>query len=64
MENKVVTFPKGIVEDLLATVDKFIFPIDFIVLYMSEDEQVPILLGRPFFNTARALFNIYEKTVT
>ena len=35
----------GIIEDVLVKVDKFIFPIDFIILDMQEDKDVPIILG-------------------
>lgn len=64
MANKYVKFSKGMVEDLLVNVDKFIFPVDFLILDMKEDEQVPIMLGGPFLNTAKVLFHIYEKTLT
>ncbi|GJS34240.1 reverse transcriptase domain-containing protein [Tanacetum coccineum] len=39
--------PKGIVENLLIKIDKFIFPIDFVILDMVEDLRMPIILGRP-----------------
>ena len=37
--------PRGIIEDVLVKVDKFIFPADFIVLDMEEDKEIPIILG-------------------
>ncbi|XP_042043332.1 uncharacterized protein LOC121788789 [Salvia splendens] len=43
--------PTGIVEDFLVKVDKFVIPVDFIVLDMPEDKEVPILFGRPFLAT-------------
>ncbi|XP_022863171.1 uncharacterized protein LOC111383320 [Olea europaea var. sylvestris] len=42
---------KGIIEDVLVKVDKFIFPADFIVLDMEEDSNIPLILGRPFLAT-------------
>ncbi|GJR24711.1 hypothetical protein Tco_0973238 [Tanacetum coccineum] len=39
--------PKGIVENLLIKIYKFIFPIDFVILDMVEDFWMPIILGRP-----------------
>ena len=45
---------------MLVTVDKFIFSIDFIVLDMEEDKDVPIILGRPFLVTRRALINVQK----
>src|SRR4051812_29800748 len=40
--------PYGIVEDVLVKIDKFVFPVDFVILEMPEDEEIPIILGRPF----------------
>ena len=53
-----LTFPKGIIEDVLVKVDKFIFPIDFVVLDMEEDEKPPLILGRPFLATSQALIDV------
>ena len=39
--------PKGILEDVLIKVGKFIFPVDFMVIDIEEDKQFPLLLGRP-----------------
>ena len=39
-------------------VDKFIFPTDFIILDMQEDKEVPIILGRPFLATGRAMIDV------
>ncbi|KAI3767638.1 hypothetical protein L2E82_17938 [Cichorium intybus] len=64
LANKAVTYPRGIVEDLLVKVDKFVFPIDFVILDMEEDDEVPILLGRPFLATARALIDVHDTKLT
>lgn len=58
------TYPWGIVEDVLVKVDKFIFPLDFVVLDMEEDLEVPIILGRPVFVTVRALITIQQGKLT
>ena len=42
---------EGILEDVLIKVGKFIFLIDFVVIDIKEDKQVPLLLGRPFLAT-------------
>ena len=52
-----LTFLKGIIEDVLVKVDRFIFPVDFVILDMEEDMAVPIILGRPFLATGQALIN-------
>ena len=56
-----VKIPKGIVEDVLVKVDKFYYPVDFIVLDTESvaegTNQVPIILGRPFFATSNAIIN-------
>ena len=50
--------PRGVTEDVLVKVDKFIFPADFIVLDMEEDKEIPIILGRPFLATGRAMVDV------
>jgi len=45
LANRLITYPRGIIEDVLVKVKKFIFPTDFIVLDMEKDEEVPIILG-------------------
>ncbi|XP_062113744.1 uncharacterized protein LOC133824780 [Humulus lupulus] len=55
-----LTHPRGIIEDVLVKVDKFIFPANFIVLDMEEDEKVPIILGRPVLATGQALIDVQK----
>ena len=50
----------GVIEDVLVKVDKFIFPADFIILDMEEDENIPIILERPFLGTGRALIDVQK----
>ncbi|XP_076883254.1 uncharacterized protein LOC143531969 [Bidens hawaiensis] len=45
-------------------VDKFVFPVDFMVIDMEADEKVPIILGRPFLRTAKALIDVYDRKIT
>ena len=40
--------------------DKFIFSVDFIVLEMEEDRDVPLILGRPFLATGRTLIDVHQ----
>ncbi|XP_050919697.1 uncharacterized protein LOC127137269 [Lathyrus oleraceus] len=56
--------PYGVVEDVLVKIDKFVFPVDFVILEMSEDEEIPLILGRPFLETRRCLIDIEEGTMT
>ncbi|XP_009621308.1 uncharacterized protein [Nicotiana tomentosiformis] len=51
---------KGIIEDILEWVDKFVFPVDFILVDMEVNKEVPLILGRPFLCTSRAILDIYE----
>ena len=46
--------PYGVIEDVLVKVDKFIFPVDFIVLDFETDKTCPLILGRPFLNTGKS----------
>nr|XP_009593493.1 uncharacterized protein LOC104090146 [Nicotiana tomentosiformis] len=58
--NQTTILPEGIIEDILVRVDKFVFPIDFIVVDMEVNKEVPLILGRPFLCTGRAILDIYE----
>ncbi|XP_070057875.1 uncharacterized protein [Nicotiana tomentosiformis] len=53
--------PEGIVEDVLVWVDNFVFPIDFIVVNMEDNKEVPIILGRPFLAMGRAILDIHDR---
>ncbi|GJT15690.1 zinc knuckle CX2CX4HX4C containing protein [Tanacetum coccineum] len=56
--------PKGIVKNLLIKIDKFILPIDFVILDMIEDFRMPIILGRPLLTTAHAKVDIFRNTIS
>ena len=61
LADRSVKKPRGIVEDVLVQIDKFFYPVDFLVLdthsVVSMDSKIPIILGRPFLATANALIN-------
>ena len=61
LADRSVKIPKGIVEDVLVKIDKFYYPVDFLVLdtepIANEPNHVPIILGRPFLATANAINN-------
>ncbi|XP_076890130.1 uncharacterized protein LOC143541109 [Bidens hawaiensis] len=40
--------------------DTFIFPVDFFILDMNEDDSVPLIIGRPFLDTAQALIDVRD----
>ena len=60
LADRSIKHPRGIIEDVLIKVDKFIFLADFIVLDIEEDEEIPIILGRPFLATGRALIDVQK----
>ncbi|KAL8519937.1 hypothetical protein ACS0TY_010754 [Phlomoides rotata] len=64
LADRTVTYPRGIVEDVLVKVDKFIFPVNFVVLDMVEDKAIPLILGRPFLETGGAMINIRNGELT
>ncbi|GJW53816.1 reverse transcriptase domain-containing protein [Tanacetum coccineum] len=48
-------------ENMLVEVGKFTFPMDFVILEMEEDSKVPLILGRPFLNTADAIIRVKQE---
>ncbi|CAJ2668382.1 unnamed protein product [Trifolium pratense] len=58
LADRSVTYPYGVLEDVLVKVNDLLFPADFVILDMDEDSEVPLLLGRPFLATGRALIDV------
>ncbi|XP_070049726.1 uncharacterized protein [Nicotiana tomentosiformis] len=61
LADQTTLIPEGIVKDVLVRVDKFVFPMDFIVANMEENKEAPLILGRPFLATGREIFDIHER---
>nr|GEV99548.1 reverse transcriptase domain-containing protein [Tanacetum cinerariifolium] len=64
LADRSIQYRRGIIENVLINVDKFVLPIDLIILDMPEDSRVPIILGRPFLATARAMIDVFNKKIT
>ena len=58
LADRSIKYPHGIVEDLLVKVDIFLFPVDFVVMDIEKDVEVPLILGRPFMKTAKVIIDI------
>ncbi|XP_070047463.1 uncharacterized protein [Nicotiana tomentosiformis] len=52
---------EGIVEDVLVWVDKFVFSVDFIVVNIEDNKDVPLILGRLYLATGRAILDIHDR---
>ncbi|KAJ9545011.1 hypothetical protein OSB04_024718 [Centaurea solstitialis] len=48
----------GIAKDVIVRVDRFDFPTDFMILDIKDEVKVPLILGRPFLNTAGAVIHV------
>ena len=61
LADRSIKIPKGTIEDVLIQVDKFYYPVDFVVLDTKSVAEganyVPIILGRPFLATSNAVIN-------
>ncbi|XP_075076905.1 uncharacterized protein LOC142163510 [Nicotiana tabacum] len=57
LADRTVKRPSGILDDVLIQVGKFVFPANFVILDYKVDEEIPIILGRPFLATRRALID-------
>ncbi|GJY85866.1 homeodomain-like protein [Tanacetum coccineum] len=64
LANRTVKQSKGIVENVLVGIDKFTFPVDFIILDILEDFKSPLILGRPFLSIAHAIINVFKAKIT
>ncbi|GJS11735.1 reverse transcriptase domain-containing protein [Tanacetum coccineum] len=64
LANRSITHPMGIAEDVVVRVDGFTFLADFVMVNFEPDPRVPIILGRPFLRTEKALIDLYEEKLT
>ncbi|GJX89517.1 reverse transcriptase domain-containing protein [Tanacetum coccineum] len=58
LADRSISTPTGIAEDVFVKVGTFYFPADFVVVDYDADPRVPLILGRPFLRTARALIDV------
>ncbi|GKC99226.1 reverse transcriptase domain-containing protein, partial [Tanacetum coccineum] len=61
LADRSITYPKGLAEVVFVKVRKFHFPTDFVVVDFKADPRVPLILGRSFLRTSRALIDVYER---
>ncbi|XP_065867395.1 uncharacterized protein [Euphorbia lathyris] len=68
LANRSIVYSEGLLEDVLVQVNRLIFPADFFVLDMEDDncssESSEILLGRPFLQTSNTKIDVKKGTLT
>ncbi|GKA43043.1 ribonuclease H-like domain-containing protein [Tanacetum coccineum] len=64
LADRTIKQPRGIAENVLVRIGKFIFPIDFIILDIPEDNDVPLILRRPFLSTAHSKIDFFKRKIT
>ncbi|TQE07452.1 hypothetical protein C1H46_006929 [Malus baccata] len=64
LADRSITYPRGVIKDVIVKVDNLYLPTDFMVLDMDEDLTTTIILGRPFLATARTLIDVEAGTLT
>nr|GEY49346.1 DNA-directed DNA polymerase [Tanacetum cinerariifolium] len=64
LADRSITRPKGVAEDIFVKVGKFHFLTDFVVVDFEADPRVPLILGRSFLRTGRALIDVYREEIT
>nr|GEY82325.1 reverse transcriptase domain-containing protein, chloroplastic [Tanacetum cinerariifolium] len=60
LANRAICTPDGIARDVFVPVGKFTFSADFVIVDYESDPRVPLILGRPFLRTARALIDVHD----
>ncbi|GJW04650.1 reverse transcriptase domain-containing protein, partial [Tanacetum coccineum] len=64
LADRSISTPTGIAEDVFMKVETFFFLADFVVVDYVADPRVPLILGRPFLRTARALIDVHGEQMT
>ncbi|XP_025979784.1 uncharacterized protein LOC114370475 [Glycine soja] len=58
LADRSITRPYGVVEDVLVKVRHFTFPVDFVIMDIEEDTDIPLILGRPFMLTSNCVVDM------
>ncbi|XP_019429401.1 PREDICTED: uncharacterized protein LOC109337004 [Lupinus angustifolius] len=53
LADRSIKYHEGVAEDVLVKVDKFLIPVNFAVIDITEDTEIPLILGRPFIRTSK-----------
>ncbi|GJU65142.1 reverse transcriptase domain-containing protein [Tanacetum coccineum] len=64
LSDRSISEPIGIAEGVYVTVGKFQFLADFVVVDFEPDLRVPLILGRSYLKTSRALIDVYKGEIT
>ncbi|GKD81653.1 putative reverse transcriptase domain-containing protein [Tanacetum coccineum] len=64
LADRTIKHPRGIAKNVLVRIGKFIFPIDFVILDIPKDDDVSLILGRPFLSTAHAKIDVFKRKIT
>nr|GEV73735.1 reverse transcriptase domain-containing protein [Tanacetum cinerariifolium] len=64
LADRLISRPIGVAEDVFFKVGTFHFPADFVVIDFDADPRVPLILGRSFLMTGRALIDVFERELT
>nr|GEY44152.1 hypothetical protein [Tanacetum cinerariifolium] len=59
LANQAICTLAGIARDVFVSVGKFTFLANFVIVDYESDPRVPLILGRPFLRTARALIDVH-----
>ncbi|KAJ9545002.1 hypothetical protein OSB04_024709 [Centaurea solstitialis] len=64
LADRSIKYPVGIADNVLVQVDKFVLPVDFVILDIKDEAKVPLILGRPFLNTADTIFHVAKRQLS
>ncbi|MCI44603.1 hypothetical protein A2U01_0065842, partial [Trifolium medium] len=53
--------PSGEIKDVIVKIKDLAFPVDFVIMDIEEDADIPIILGRPFLATSRAVIDMEKE---
>nr|GEW71024.1 reverse transcriptase domain-containing protein [Tanacetum cinerariifolium] len=62
--NRLISRPIGVAEDVFIKVDKFYFLANFVVVDFDANPRVPLILGRSFLKTEKALIDVFKGELT
>nr|GFC08319.1 hypothetical protein [Tanacetum cinerariifolium] len=63
LADRSISRPVGVAEDVYVKVGSFHFSADFVIVDFDADPRVPLILGRSFLKTRKALIDVFEEAL-
>lgn len=59
LANKSIVHPRGMIENILVNIDEFIYSVDFMIIAVKANVNIPLIIGQPFLVASKAIIDVH-----